>query len=88
MRNIKSVDIKDIQVGDLVKIQNAQYYVSFGDEVTDLVEKFASSVLVIYSISQEINEFGERMYCARNEDLGSCTFTDHEIAQAYRIVED
>ena len=87
MKTIQTIHVDDIEKGDLIKIQNLQSYVSSGDEVTDLVELFADKILVVDSIDNNRNEWGERTVMANNLELGTCSFTDHEIASAYRIME-
>ena len=87
MKSLKTVPLNEMQVGDIIRIHNLQHYISEGDEITELVEKFADTCLTVQSIGDEINEWGERTYVANNYELGTCTFTDHEIARVYRIVE-
>lgn len=86
MKSIQTIKLEDIQVGDLVRIQNLQYYCSL-DEVTELVEKFADKVCVVVSIDETRNEWGERTYIASTKEDGMCSFTDHEIETVMRIIE-
>ena len=68
----------NIKKDDIIKIISLEEYNEIGDEITDLVKEFADDTLIVDSVSEDTNEFGERTVTAHNHK-GSCTFTEHEI---------
>ena len=65
---------------DIITIISLEEYEEAGDEITSLIKEFAGSTLEVISVSEDINEFGERTITAHNH-LGTVTFTDHEIKE-------
>lgn len=71
---------REIKPSDIITIISLEEYKESGDEITELVETFAGSTLEVVSVSEDVNEFGERTITAYNH-LGTVTFTDHEISE-------
>lgn len=83
-----TTELKEIKVGDLVLLKSIEEYEDEGDEITELVEKFAGNTMQVLRVDQTLNEFGERTYqlVALNREVGFITATDHEIARIYREI--
>lgn len=79
-------DVKDVAKDDTIVIKTVAEYEEDGDEVTELVEKFAGQKLTVLSVSNEINEFGERCITAQSKEGDIVTFTEHEIATVLGVV--
>ena len=81
-------ELKEIKTGDLVLLKSIEEYEEDGDEITELVEKFAGHTMQVLKVEKDPNEFGERTYqlVALNMEVGFITATDHEIAKIYREV--
>ena len=75
----KIYDLTNISKGDEILIKSIKEYEEENDEVTELVEKFAGKVLEVLSVSEDTNEWGEHTILASHRELGTCTFTEHEI---------
>ena len=74
----------DVEVGNKILIKTVEEYEEDGDEVTELVEKFAGQTLEVVSVSSITNEFGERYIIAQSEEGDLVSFTEHEIAKILR----
>lgn len=82
----RSVNIKDVQIGDVISIKSLEQYNEDGDEITELVEKFASKFLKVTAVDRVENEFGEITITAVFPPTQeTCTFTEHEISQVLRV---
>ena len=77
----------EIKVGDIVKLNTIEEYKEAGDEVTELVERFAGQYGKVENLEEEVNEFGERTYAIFVKSKGLVGVTDHEIAELYSKVE-
>ena len=75
----KTYDLSNISKGDEVLIKSVEDYKEENDEVTELIEMFAGKVLEVLSVSEDANEWGEHTILASHRELGTCTFTEHEI---------
>ena len=78
-----------IERTDIVRLKTISEYEEAGDEITELVEKFAGHYVRVLGIEEEINEFGERTYMVEdiNSNNGIVGVTDHEIAIVYKAQE-
>lgn len=74
-------DVEDVAKDDTIIIKTIAEYKEDGDEVTELVEKFAGRKLTVLSVSDEVNEFNEHQITAQSKDGDIVTFTEHEIAK-------
>ena len=80
--------MKDIATDDIVRLKTVAEYEEDGDEITELVEKFAGSYAKVIGTTKEINEFGERSYAVLVlGDGGFLTITDHEVKAVYKGIE-
>lgn len=79
----------NIERTDIVTLKTLGEYEEAGDEITELVEKFAGHYVRVIGIEEELNEFGERTYVVEdiNSNNGIVTVTDHEIAVVYKARE-
>lgn len=80
--------MKDIAKDDIVRLKTVAEYEEAGDEITELVEKFAGQYAKVLGTTNEINEFGERSYAL--EILNTKEFltaTDHEVQAVYKGIE-
>ena len=71
---------------DTIIIKTVAEYEEDGDEVTELVEKFAGQKLTVLSVSDEVNEFNEHYITAQSKEGDIVTFTEHEIATVLGVV--
>ena len=83
-----TTEFKEIKKGDIVRLKSIEEYEEDGDEITELVEKFAGNTMQVLQVDQNLNEFGERTYqlVALNREVGFITATDHEISAIYKEV--
>ena len=81
-------ELKEIKIGDIVLLKSVEEYEEDGDEITELVEKFAGHTMEVLHVGKDLNEFGEKTYqlVALNMEVGFITATDHEIAKVYREI--
>ncbi len=79
----------NIERTDIVTLKTISEYEEAGDEITELVEKFAGHYARVLGIEEELNEFGERTYVVEdiNSNNGIVTVTDHEISAVYKAQE-
>ena len=75
-----------IERTDIVRLKTISEYEGAGDEITELVEKFAGHYVKVLGIEDELNEFGEHTYMVTdiNSNNDIVTVTDHEIAIVYK----
>ena len=93
MKRLKTVpvahirELKDnelIEVGDFLQFIDLDEYEETGDEITDLVEKFAGKMVEVLNISDDYNEFHELEFIVQDEDGNQVSGTSHEFSKAYR----
>ena len=77
----------NIAVGDIVKLKTVSEYEEAGDEITELVERFAGQYGNITNVDEDVNEWGEQTYEVYIWYKGFVSATDHEIAELYKKVE-
>lgn len=86
IRRLQSDEI--IQEGDFLEFLAIKDYEEAGDEVTDLIKKFAGEIVEVLKISKDTNEWGEKTFLVSNADGDIISATSHEFAQAYREKEN
>lgn len=80
--------MKDIAKNDIVRLKNVAEYEEDGDEITELVEKFAGSYAKVLGKTEHVNEFGESTYALKILNTKELvTATDHEIKAVYKGIE-
>ena len=72
-------DWSELAKGDTIVIKTVDQYDEDGDEITELVEKYAGCFLKVLAISEDRNEFGERTVTAQSQEGDIVTFTETEI---------
>lgn len=77
----------NIAIGDIVKLKTVSEYEEAGDEVTELVERFAGQYGKVINVDEDVNEWGEGTYEVYIQFKGFVSVTDHEIAELYKKVE-
>ena len=60
--------------GDIVKIKSLEQYEEDGDEITELIEKFAGQKVRVLRVYPQENHF-----TAINEKIGTCSFNFDEV---------
>ena len=74
-----------IRNNEIVRLKTVDEYEEAGDEITELVEKFAGHYGQVLKKVEEANEFGESTYAIEILNTGEIlTITDHEIQRLYR----
>ena len=77
-------DNEKIEKGDFLQVLSLEEYEETGDEITELVEKFAGKMVEVLSISKDVNEFHEHEFLVKDNEGNIVTMTSHEFNQAYR----
>ena len=86
--NIRKLEGNEvIQEGDFLEFLTIEDYEEAGEELTDLVEKFAGEIVEVLKISKDTNEWGEKVFLVVNADGDIVSATSHEFSQAYREKE-
>lgn len=80
-------DYRELQKGDIIIILTAEQYYESGDEITDIIERFAGESLVVISVDHTPNYFDEITVMAEYHDGSIASFTGHEIHTALRVKE-
>ena len=85
--NIRPLEDNDfIQVGDFLQFITLEEYEDAGDEITELIEKFAGEMVEVLSISKDCNDFHEFEFTVQDKDGNIVTGTSHEFCRAYREI--
>ena len=85
---IKKLDRSEvIQEGDFLEFLTVEDYEEAGDELTDLVVKFAGEIVEVLKVSKDTNEWGEKVFLVVNADGDIVSASSHEFSQAYREKE-
>ena len=93
LNSVKVADIRElsplepITKGDFLLFNTLEEYEELGDEVTDLIEKFAGEMVEVIQVGEETNEFGEKTFVVSDSMGNIVTATSHEFSKAYREKE-
>lgn len=80
-------DNEKIQVGDFLQFLTIEEFEEAGEEITELVEKFAGKMVEVLEVGGEYNEFHELEFFVRDEEDNMVSGTSHEFSKAYREKE-
>ena len=86
MNKIKEVFHDKIKVGDFLRFKTIEEYEDFGEEITDLIEKFEGQMVEVLKVSEDTNEWGEHYYLVVNSEGDIVSATDHEFSKVYREI--
>lgn len=75
---------EEIQRGDFLQVLSLDEYEEEGEEITELIEKFAGKMVEVLGVSRGINEFGECEFMVQDNEGNVVTMTSHEFNKAYR----
>lgn len=86
--NIRELkDNEKIQVGDFLEFLTLEEFEEAGEEITELVEKFAGKMVEVLEVGEDYNEFHELSFFVRDEEDNMVSGTSHEFSKAYREKE-
>ena len=69
----------ELEKGDIIHIKSLKQYEEDGGEITDLVRQFAEKDLIVVSVSEEADEWGNRIVWAETKNGSLVSFTEFEI---------
>ena len=76
-----------IKKGDFLQFLTLEEYEDFGEEITDIIEKFAGEMVEVIQVGGYTNEFGEKTFVVSDSMGNIVTATSHEFSKAYREKE-
>lgn len=86
--NIRELEPNEfIEDGDFLQFLTLDEYEEAGEEITDLIEKFAGKIVEVIQVGGYTNEFGEKTFVVSDSMGNIVTATSHEFSKAYREKE-